>query len=1128
VRGERFSRPWLAVLVVGLALVVVLAGAVYVALRPSGPASPALSPLDEALQGINDDGTFSKETALKAFAAAIGPLPGVPTPRVDKSYHSGTLALNMVIRYWSDLSDDQRRAVRDYLGPPAVRVLPAAFFAGGLVGDYQAIADADIADIEARLGRKLGVPLTVVLGDKNDPGGAWAVTGGSWTGPPGSGATECTTTIPPDTASDRSRDPYMRWVLLHEMWHCFEYAMASFDDFKKAPPWITEGQASFVAEAITGGEGRPPPEFDHWRKYVEHPEKPLFGRAYDAVGFYPQLVHNNIDAWMVLQPMLQAGGSDQALVSSGASQTTFTDRWGSSWFRDGAPNESWEMNSGYGIPSTAYRAAPQDMQITDGSSDTMSAPPNAGAVAAVHTTAFVTEFQAVGSGRVADPGSSSLDRVVRSGVLDLCTSPSGSCACPPGSSHIGPEPERAPQNLHAAVTGEPRNLSVMTVTGISKDEWCRSTRTPPPSKPCNAGCGGSNGDPHLKTIDGSRYDLQAAGEYVMLRAPDGSIEVQARQEPRGTNVTINTALAARVNGHRVAFYVAEAGPPTVLVDGQGIEAGVAATDLGPGARLTQYPRGYELDFPDGTKLWALSVGSWGINLLVLPSNELRSNGRGLIAGVSSSARFRVPMLPDGSTLPAPTNRQDHYRLLYEVLAPAWRVTGATTLFDYDAGKTTDTFTVAGFPPESAPLSNDDVDPGALATAQTTCAGVTDADLASQCAFDVAITGESQFATLYIVSDGLESSGTDTLSQPPPTLPPEITPAPSQGQLPADINFVADHLAGVSSRLLAPNGMLYVNVVTQAEAFGDVAYALLEVDPASGQIIKRADAAGPGMLAWAAGSIWVGEFGRSAIGVCEISRLDAASLAVQATIPTVCGDQLLTVLTSIGDDVWFADSTGAAADGTGAHLRRIDPLTNAVDPAPGSNLELPFLPQFVLIQASGTVWSSTSAGLIFGNRQAGLFRLLAGSDSFDSLGVPGNGLGWFAAGDGVWTETDTGENGGQGSAASFYNGGDQPTLFVGFDGYLAGADDEAVYVEYELDTDVGDSLVRYPADGSAPTTVAVGGFVANSFGGTTTLGYNDSLINPLLFSNGMGVKSWVAPTASDELLQQLLVQVLNLP
>jgi hypothetical protein len=391
--------------------------------------------------------------------------------------------------------------------------------------------------------------------------------------------------------------------------------------------------------------------------------------------------------------------------------------------------------------------------------------------------------------------------------------------------------------------------------------------------------------------------------------------------------------------------------------------------------------------------------------------------------------------------------------------------------------------------------------------------VTDADLASQCAFDVAITGESQFATLYIVSDGLESSGTDTLSQPPPTLPPEITPAPSQGQLPADINFVADHLAGVSSRLLAPNGMLYVNVVTQAEAFGDVAYALLEVDPASGQIIKQVDAAGPGMLAWAAGSIWVGEFGRSAIGECEISRLDAASLAVQ---------------TSIGDDVWFADSTGAAADGTGAHLRRIDPLTNAVDPAPGSNLELPFLPQFVLIQASGTVWSSTSAGLIFGNRQAGLFRLLAGSDSFDSLGVPGNGLGWFAAGDGVWTETDTGENGGQGSAASFYNGGDQPTLFVGFDGYLAGADDEAVYVEYELDTDVGDSLVRYPADGSAPTTVAVGGFVANSFGGTTTLGYNDSLINPLLFSNGMGVKSWVAPTASDELLQQLLVQVLNLP
>ena len=82
------------------------------------------------------------------------------------------------------------------------------------------------------------------------------------------------------------------------------------------------------------------------------------------------------------------------------------------------------------------------------------------------------------------------------------------------------------------MTGQQDGQSLMHLRGYSKDQWCTTTPSAPTSlgSPCGGACGGSNGDPHLKTIDGKRYDLQAAGEYVLLRSADDSMEVQARQE----------------------------------------------------------------------------------------------------------------------------------------------------------------------------------------------------------------------------------------------------------------------------------------------------------------------------------------------------------------------------------------------------------------------------------------------------------------------------------------------------------------------------------------------------------------------------------------------------------------------
>ncbi|NOU09719.1 MAG: hypothetical protein HOO98_06840, partial [Nitrospira sp.] len=83
--------------------------------------------------------------------------------------------------------------------------------------------------------------------------------------------------------------------------------------------------------------------------------------------------------------------------------------------------------------------------------------------------------------------------------------------------------------------------------------------------PLSPGVTGMDGDPHITTTNGVHYDFQAAGEFVALRDPNG-LEIQTRQTPVPTShtitdpyselpvcVSVNTAVAARVGGHRVSY-----------------------------------------------------------------------------------------------------------------------------------------------------------------------------------------------------------------------------------------------------------------------------------------------------------------------------------------------------------------------------------------------------------------------------------------------------------------------------------------------------------------------------------------------------------------------------------------------
>ena len=69
------------------------------------------------------------------------------------------------------------------------------------------------------------------------------------------------------------------------------------------------------------------------------------------------------------------------------------------------------------------------------------------------------------------------------------------------------------------------------------------------------------GDPHLVTFDGLRYDFQKPGEYDLVVTEDGNLHVQVRQQllPGSTTISLNVAVATRVNNTRIEFRLGSQG-----------------------------------------------------------------------------------------------------------------------------------------------------------------------------------------------------------------------------------------------------------------------------------------------------------------------------------------------------------------------------------------------------------------------------------------------------------------------------------------------------------------------------------------------------------------------------------------
>ncbi len=316
-----------------------------------------------------------------------------------------------------------------------------------------------------------------------------------------------------------------------------------------------------------------------------------------------------------------------------------------------------------------------------------------------------------------------------------CVTASGSSGIPVNEVRA----TRAQNQLRALLGLEPRDHYGRT--SLPAGECLPPEQQPPPAPACPSGrCADSNGDPHLSTFDGMRYDFQAAGEFVAVRDPAGGFEVQVRQVPFGDSrqVAVNSAVALDVAGDRVQLTIGQ-GQPELRVNGE--PRALAAMSLPEkgsiGLTQTAVRPGVVVTWPDGSSVTVAPIGPWGLHLIVSAASTRSGRLEGLLGNFDGDATNDIRRR-GGPPLTTATFEQ-----LYPAVADSWRVEQNSSLFTYSAGTSTRFFTDRTFPDRAASAA--DVPNRAALESLCRRAGITERVVLDNCILDVGLTGQPDFA-----------------------------------------------------------------------------------------------------------------------------------------------------------------------------------------------------------------------------------------------------------------------------------------------------------------------------------------------------------------------------------------------
>lgn len=246
----------------------------------------------------------------------------------------------------------------------------------------------------------------------------------------------------------------------------------------------------------------------------------------------------------------------------------------------------------------------------------------------------------------------------------------------------------------------------------------------------------SYADPHLVTFDGLGYDFQAVGEFTLVEAVSGdplSVQVRYSAVPGSDLASQTTAVATDLGGVRVVLDVRSGTPLTVNGAGVALASAAGGIDVGTGtiffdgeALTVVYASGEQMRVD-------VFDGFLNVSMSVLEGHAMR----GLLGSNDGNAGNDLA-LRDGTVLAQPVSFAD----LYGVYADDWRLTDATSFFDYPAGLGTADFTDSTFP--AGVLSLADVPPALLALAEAGAAGITDPILRAAAISDFLLSGNADY------------------------------------------------------------------------------------------------------------------------------------------------------------------------------------------------------------------------------------------------------------------------------------------------------------------------------------------------------------------------------------------------
>jgi hypothetical protein len=370
---------------------------------------------------------------------------------------------------------------------------------------------------------------------------------------------------------------------------------------------------------------------------------------------------------------------------------------------------------------------------------------------------------------------------------------------------------------------------------------CTPVQAKPPrqSGGCNVSavgaptCGVSNGDPHLTTFDQLSYDFQAVGEFVAVRSTvRDDLEIQVRQSamPASPDASVNSAVAMNVDGDIVALYMTDDGPK-LTVNGHGLEVAPQPVPLG-GSGVVRRLDTDELSivWPDGSEALLYQIGRYGFRLGLNLANGRRGSVEGLLGNFDSNPANDLHPRGGSTFIRDPT-----FAKLYPGFADSWRISQQESLFQYDPGQSTQSFTNRRLP--TRPLEATAVQNRESAMDACRRAGVAETRLLRECIVDVSVSGSDDFAksaadtqTVFLrrarlttgnaLAGGLRFSG---------RVSGQIAPAAADCTILADANQFRIALVGL---LGAAKMELFVDVISGFHGTGS--YAIGSIGTNGGQ------------------------------------------------------------------------------------------------------------------------------------------------------------------------------------------------------------------------------------------------------------------------------------------------------